>query len=73
MCTLCPPCRSHQDDGRQRYDQDNKGKACLVAYICVTALLAEPGASLSPALCLALSDALKMPIPDLIVRFKWVL
>jgi len=62
---------SHQD-GRERYEQDKESQARLVAYICVAALLAEPGACLSPASCSALADALKMPASDLVVRFREV-
>ncbi|KAF5842188.1 RNA polymerase I associated factor, A49-like protein [Dunaliella salina] len=62
---------SHRD-GRECYEQDKEREALLVAYICVTALLAEPGASLSPASCSALADALKMPVSDLVVRFREV-
>lgn len=63
-------CRSHED-GRARYNQDKEQQSRLVAYICVTALLAEPGACLPPASCSALAATLKLPLPDLVTRFRW--
>lgn len=53
-----------------RYDQDKGLQTRLLAYICVTALLAEPGACLGPTQTSALADSLKTPLQDLVMRFR---
>lgn len=63
---MCSP----GDEGATLYGRDNDGTTRLVAYVCVTALLAEPGASLGAAQFEGLASALSMPPADLVQRFK---
>jgi hypothetical protein len=53
-----------------RYGRDKTGDARLVAYICVAALLLEPGATVGPAQFDDLCEALKLPAEKLIAHFK---
>ena len=69
-CANTRPVCSHQGD-HEVYEMDKEAEARLISYICVAALLVEPGACLAPAQTSALADELKMSLQDLVARFRW--
>jgi hypothetical protein len=53
-----------------RYTLTKAGETLLLAHICVVALIAEPGASLTPTSFELLAQGLSMTLADLQTRFR---
>lgn len=66
VCSICRDSSEHQ----VRFVRSQAQETLLQAYICVVALLAEPGYSIPAQNVQEMADTLKMNAQDLVQRFR---